>query len=154
MRIIGARTCSSTADVHISEAVNEVDAGGGGSGGVDDVFYLFLQKQKIRAELHIYLEEGTYRKRLFRGEDTDNLPVVLNFAPFQQKSLGNCTRPIHPSNPEVRTSASPKAVSYPEGLVDTQHTAVSDARPVVSAQSQFRMPLSSSWASSRRAVWF
>jgi hypothetical protein len=32
----------------------------------DDVFYLFLQKQKIGAELHIYLEEGTYHKRLFR----------------------------------------------------------------------------------------
>ena len=27
----------------------------------DDVFYLFLQKQKIGAELHIYLEEGTYQ---------------------------------------------------------------------------------------------
>ena len=26
----------------------------------DDVFYLFLQKQKIGAELHVYLEEGTY----------------------------------------------------------------------------------------------
>jgi len=33
----------------------------------DDVFYLFLQKQKIGAELHIYLEEGTYHKRLFTG---------------------------------------------------------------------------------------
>ena len=33
----------------------------------DDVFYLFLQKQNIGAELHIYLEEGTYHKRLFRG---------------------------------------------------------------------------------------
>jgi hypothetical protein len=28
----------------------------------DDVFYFFLQKQKIGAELHIYLEEGTYHK--------------------------------------------------------------------------------------------
>ena len=36
----------------------------------DDVFYLFLQKQKIGAELHIYLEEGTYHKRLFRGPNT------------------------------------------------------------------------------------
>jgi hypothetical protein len=25
---------------------------------------LFLQKQKIGAELHLYLEEGTYHKRL------------------------------------------------------------------------------------------
>jgi hypothetical protein len=25
----------------------------------DDVFYLFLQKQKTGAEFHIYLEEGT-----------------------------------------------------------------------------------------------
>jgi len=36
----------------------------------DDVFYLFLQKQKIGAELHIYLEEGKYHKRLFRGPST------------------------------------------------------------------------------------
>ena len=36
----------------------------------DDVFYLFLQKQKIGAKLHIYLEEGTYHKRLFRGPNT------------------------------------------------------------------------------------
>jgi hypothetical protein len=39
----------------------------------DDVFYLFLQKQKIGAELHIYLEEGTYHKRLFRGPSTNDM---------------------------------------------------------------------------------
>jgi len=39
----------------------------------DDVFYLFLQKQKIAAELHIYLEEGTYHKRLFRGPNTNDM---------------------------------------------------------------------------------
>ena len=40
-----------------------------GKGGrlSDDVFYLFLQKQKIGAELHIYLQEGTYHKRLLEG---------------------------------------------------------------------------------------
>jgi hypothetical protein len=42
----------------------------------DDVFYLFLQKQKIGAELHIYLEEGTYYKRLFR-EPISGLKVEL-----------------------------------------------------------------------------
>jgi hypothetical protein len=39
----------------------------------DDVFYLFLQKQNIGAELHIYLEEGTYHKRLFRGPNTNDM---------------------------------------------------------------------------------
>jgi hypothetical protein len=29
----------------------------------DDVFFLFLQKQKIGSEFHIYLEEGTYQKK-------------------------------------------------------------------------------------------
>jgi hypothetical protein len=39
----------------------------------NDVFYLFLQKQKIGAKLNIYLEEGTYHKRLFRGPSTNDL---------------------------------------------------------------------------------
>ena len=39
----------------------------------DDVFYLFLQKQKIGAKLHIYLQEGTYHKRLFRGPSTKDM---------------------------------------------------------------------------------
>ena len=39
----------------------------------DVVFYLFLQKQKIGAKLHIYLEEGTYHKRLFRGPNTNDM---------------------------------------------------------------------------------
>ncbi len=39
----------------------------------DDVFYLFLKKQKIGAELHINLEEGTYHTRLFRGPNTNDM---------------------------------------------------------------------------------
>ena len=39
----------------------------------DDVFYLFLQKQKIGAKLHIYLSEGTYHKRLLRGPSINDM---------------------------------------------------------------------------------
>ncbi len=39
----------------------------------DDVFYLFLQKQNLGAKLHIYLKEGTYPKRLFRGPSTNDM---------------------------------------------------------------------------------
>ncbi len=37
---------------------------------VDDVFYLFLQKQKTGAELHIYLEEGTEFRYWVSGPHT------------------------------------------------------------------------------------
>ena len=30
-------------------------------------------RNKIGAELHIYLEEGTYHKRLFRGPNTNDM---------------------------------------------------------------------------------
>jgi hypothetical protein len=55
----------------------------------DDVFYLCLQKQKIGAELHIYciyLEEGTYHKRLFRGPNTNDNDVFYLF--LQKQNLG------------------------------------------------------------------
>jgi hypothetical protein len=32
-----------------------------------------LQKQKRGTELHVYLEEGTYHKRLFRGPNTNDM---------------------------------------------------------------------------------
>jgi hypothetical protein len=41
----------------------------------DDVFYLFLQKRKIGAKLHVYLEEGTHHKRLFRGPSTNDMKI-------------------------------------------------------------------------------
>jgi hypothetical protein len=40
-----------------------------------DVFYLFPQKQKRGAEFHIYLEEGMYQKRLFRGPNTNDIEL-------------------------------------------------------------------------------
>ena len=39
-------------------------------------------------------------------------------------------------DPGVGTQASPKTVTYPEGLVDVHHPTVPDAHPVVSFQSQ------------------
>ena len=44
-----------------------------GESGDDDVFYLFLQKQKIGAKLQIYLCQGTYSK----GGDRGNCKFVV-----------------------------------------------------------------------------
>jgi hypothetical protein len=57
------------------------------------------------------------------GSSSDFLPTVTRGLP-------------PPSHPGVGTPATQKAITYPEGLVDTQHPAVPDAQPVVSAQSQ------------------
>jgi hypothetical protein len=39
----------------------------------DDVFLFVLAETKTGAELHIYLKEGTYQKRLFRGPSTNDI---------------------------------------------------------------------------------
>jgi hypothetical protein len=67
--------------------------------------------------------------------------MAPNFAPFPSKEL-KVNRGLHqtpPSNLGVGTPVSLKAITYPEGLVVTQHPAVPDAHcthPVVSDQSQ------------------
>jgi hypothetical protein len=70
------------------------------------------------------------------GKGESNLrthdPKFCTFSPKVTRGL----HPTPPFNPKVRTPASPKAVTFPEGLVDTQHPPVPDAHPVVSAQSQ------------------
>jgi len=104
---------------------------------------------------------GSLRKGGIEFEDTNKLSVATNFALFRQTSVADSnkglqdalvtsrrtkhkaksTRGLHPtplSHPGVGTPASPKAVTYPKGLVDTQLPAVPDAHPVVSAQSQLR----------------
>ena len=60
---------------------------------------------------------------------------VPNFAPFRDHSV---IAPDPSFQPRVGTPVSPKMVTYPKGLVDTQHPAVLDDHPVVSAQSQLR----------------
>jgi hypothetical protein len=60
--------------------------------------------------------------------------MAQNFEPFRQKSLGDCTRPLLPTR--GWNTGLTKSDHNPEGLVDTQHPAVPDAHPVVSAQSQ------------------
>ena len=43
------------------------------TGGGDDDVFICSCRNKIGAELHIYLEEGTYHKRLFRGPITNDM---------------------------------------------------------------------------------
>jgi hypothetical protein len=64
--------------------------------------------------------------RGFKFEDANKMSAV---------SLGDCTRPVLQT---VGTPVSPNMVTYSKGLVDTQHPAVLDDHPVVSAQSQLR----------------
>jgi hypothetical protein len=80
------------------------------------------------------------------GRGKSNLRAQTNvrhpkFRTFPSKVVRGLHPPL-PSTPGVGTPASPKVaspgVTYPAGLVDTQHPAVLDAHPVVSAQSQLR----------------
>jgi len=65
----------------------------------DDVFYLFLQKQKIGAELHIYLEEGlswpTPHTTPFFLPPEDLFPVLLrhNSIPLWEPDPAPARRP-------------------------------------------------------------
>ncbi len=59
--------------------------------------------------------------------------MAPNFAPFRQKSLGDCTRPLLPTR--VWNTELTKSGHVPRGTRG-QHPAVSDSHPVVSTQSQ------------------
>jgi hypothetical protein len=65
------------------------------------------------------------------------MSAVPNHAPFRQKSLGDCTRPLLPTQGWLtcltKNGRVPKGTC---GLMGTQHPAVLGDHPVVSAQSQ------------------
>ena len=70
-------------------------------------------------------------------EGADKRSAAPNFAPFRQKSLGDCTRPLLPTQGWLtgltKNGHVPKGTC---GLMDIQHPDVLDDHPVVSAQSQ------------------
>ena len=72
-------------------------------------------------------------------EGADKRSAAPNFAPFRQKSLGDCTRPLLPTQGWLtgltKNGHVPKGTC---GLMGIQHPAVLDDHPVVSAQSQLR----------------
>jgi hypothetical protein len=70
-------------------------------------------------------------------EDADKRSAAPNFAPFRQKSLGDCIRPFPPTQGWLtgltKNGHAPKGTC---GLMGTQHPALLGDHPVVSAQSQ------------------
>ena len=66
--------------------------------------------------------------------DADKRSAAPNFAPFRQKSLGDCSRPLLPTQGWLTSLT--KNGHVPNGLMDIQHPAVLDDHPVVSALSQ------------------
>jgi hypothetical protein len=60
----------------------------------DDVFYLFLQKQKIGAKLHIYLEEGTYHTRSCAGSHKPQLVASQECNVAEERAAMQCHNKI------------------------------------------------------------
>jgi hypothetical protein len=48
--------------------------------------FICSYRNKVGAKLHIYLEEGTYPKRLFRGTSTNDDNVFYLFSQKQSRS--------------------------------------------------------------------
>ena len=100
---------------------------------------IFALQREITVEFHfseawdIALLREVFMHHNIKSDTLYNMESMLQYTVLLALGL----YPTPPSDPRVGTSDSPKLVTYPEGLVDTQHPAVPDAHPVVvSAQSQ------------------
>ena len=110
-----------------------IDTGAGDRGGVSAKFSVVAETVGCRKGVDsVVLRQGG-----IEFEDADKKSAAPNFAPFRQKSLGDCTRPLLPTQGWLtgltKNGHVPKGTC---GLMDIQHPAVLDDHTVVSAQSQ------------------
>ena len=110
-----------------------IDTGAGDRGGASAKFSVVAETVGCREDV----DSVVLRYGGIEFEDADKRSTAPNFAPFRQKSLGDCTRPLLPTQGWLtgltKNGHVPKGTC---GLMDIQHPAVLDDHPVVSAQSQ------------------
>ena len=104
-----------------------MDTGAGDRGGASAKFSVVAETVGCRKGVDSAV---VLRKGGIEFEDADKRSATPNFAPFRQKSLGDCTRPLFPTQGWLtgltKNGHVPKGTC---GLMGIQHPAVLDDHP-------------------------